>query len=80
MKELTKEDLLKNRIDTISQYYIFDYLKKNINIDEFKVYVVDRDTLKVVDKEDKYLYFKYDNKNKEVFYLEELREDFEIEL
>lgn len=80
MKELKKEDLLKNRIDTIPQYYVLNYLKKNLNIDEFKIYIVNRDTLKVVDKEDSYLYFSYDNDLKEVSYTEELKEELEIRL
>ena len=33
MRELTKEDILKKRVDTISQYHILDYLKKNLNVD-----------------------------------------------
>ena len=41
MRLLNKEDILKNRVDTISQYHILDYLKKNLNIDEFKIYLVD---------------------------------------
>lgn len=80
MRELTKEDLLKNRIDTIPQYYVLDYLKKNLNIDEFKIYIVNRDTLKVVDKEDSYLYFSYDEDLKEVSYREEVKEKLKDEL
>ena len=64
MRELTKEDILKNRVDTISQYHILDYLKKNLNVDEFKIYLVNRDNIKVVDKEDNYLYFNYDSSTK----------------
>ncbi len=80
MKELTNEDILKNRIDTIPQYYILNYLKKYMNIEEFEVYIVNRNTLKVIDKEKNHLYFKYDDKNKEVSYHEELKENFEIGL
>lgn len=37
MRELTRENILKNKVDTIPQYYILDYLKKNLNINEFKI-------------------------------------------
>lgn len=74
MKELSYEDVLKNKVDTISQFYILDYLKKNLNINEFKIYLIDRDNIKVLDKNNEYLYFHYDNKNKKVTYQEELKE------
>lgn len=83
MRELNKEDVLKNRVDTISQYHIIDYLKKNLNINEFKIYLVDRDNIKVVDKEDKHLYFNYDSFTKEVTYQDKLKpkeHDYEIGL
>ena len=32
MRLLSKEDILKNRVDTISQYHILDYLKKNWSV------------------------------------------------
>ena len=83
MRELNKEDILKNRVATISQYHILDYLKKNLNIDEFKIYLVDRDNIKVVDKEDNYLYFNYDSSTKEVTYQDELKQkehDYEMGL
>ena len=83
MRLLNKEDILKNRVDTISQYHILDYLKKNLNVDEFKIYLVDPDNIKVVDKEDNYLYFNYDSSTKEVAYQDELKikeYDYEIGL
>ena len=81
MKELSYEDVLKNRVDTISQFYILDYLKKNLNINEFKIYLIDRDNIKVLDKNNEYLYFHYDNKSKKVTYQEELKEkEYEIGL
>ena len=83
MRLLNKEDILKNKVDTISQYHILDYLKKNLNVDEFKIYLVDRDHIKVIDKEDKHLYFNYDFSTKEVFYQDELKQkehDYEIGL
>ena len=83
MRLLNKEDIVKNRVDTISQYHILDYLKKNLNIDEFNIYLVDRDNIKVIDKEGKHLYFNYDSSTKEVNYQDELKikeKDHEIGL
>ena len=48
MRELTRVDIVKNRVDTIPQYYILDYLKKNLNIDEFKIYLVNRNSILIV--------------------------------
>ena len=53
MQELTNVDILKNKVDTIPQYYILDYLKQNLNINEFKIYLVNRNNIKVVDKNKK---------------------------
>lgn len=83
MRLLNKEDILKNRVDTISQYHILGYLKKNLNINEFKIYLVDRDNIKVTDKENNHLYFNYDFSTKEVTYQDELNEkehEYEIGL
>lgn len=83
MRKLSKENIYKNQVDTISQYKMLEYLKKNLNINEFKVYLIDRDTIKVLDKEDKQLFFKYNQDTKEVLYQNELAEkekDFEMGL
>lgn len=79
MRLLSNEDILKNNVDTIPQFYILDYLKKNLNIGKFNVYIVDRNNLKVIDKDDKHLYFNYDETTKEISYFEDLKEkDYEI--
>ena len=62
MKILNDEDILKSNVDTISQFYILDYLKKNLNVSEFKIYLVDSNKIKVTDKNDEVLYFSYDNR------------------
>ena len=74
MKILKDEDILKSNVDTISQFYILDYLKKNLNVSEFKIYLVDSNKIKVTDKNDEVLYFSYDKENKNVVYEEELKE------
>lgn len=75
MKELSKDDILKNNVDTISQYKILEYLKKNLNINEFQIYLIDCDNIKVIDKEKCSLYFHYDNDKKEVSYHDGLIEE-----
>ena len=74
MKKLNDEDILKSNVDTISQFYILDYLKNNLNVSEFKVYLVDSNKIKVTDKNDEVLYFSYDKENKNVVYEEEIKE------
>ena len=74
MKILNDEDILKSNVDTISQFYILDYLKKNLNVSEFMIYLVDSNKIKVTDKNDEVLYFSYDKENKNVVYEEELKE------
>ncbi len=81
MRELTYVDILKNKVDTISQYHILDYLKKNLEISEFKIYLIDVDNIKVVDKNDDSLIFTFDKSTKEVSHYEQLLElEIEIEI
>ncbi len=74
MKRLNDEDILKSNVDTISQFYILDYLKNNLDVSEFKIYLVDSNKIKVTDKNDEVLYFSYDKENKNVVYEEETKE------
>lgn len=74
MQELTREDILKNKVDTIPQYYILDYLKQNLNINKFKIYLVDRNNIKVVDKTNDSLYFSCEDNTREITYQDEIKE------
>lgn len=79
MRELTRENIYKNQVNTIPQYYILDYLKKNLNIDEFKIFLIDRNNIKVVDKTNDVLYFSCDDDTKEITYSDTLKtKDVEI--
>lgn len=81
MRLLSNDDILKNNVDTINQFYILKYLKDKLNINKFKVYLIDKNKIKVIDKNNEYLYFKYDKQNKEVIYEEEIKvfeKDMEI--
>ena len=62
MKRLTKENILKNQVDTIEQFKVLDYLKKQLSIDEFDVYLIDRFTIRVIDKNKEQGYFKCNSK------------------
>ncbi len=68
MRLLSKEDILKNKVDTIEQFYILRYLKDNLNTDNFDLYLLNRNKIRVIDKYNDTLYFEYDKQNKEVIY------------
>ena len=44
MRLLNKENIIKNQEDTIEQFKVLAYLKKQFNIDEVKLYLLDRFT------------------------------------
>lgn len=79
MKLLNQEDIIKNNVDTIPQYYILDYLKHNLNINEFKIYLIDRNNIKVMDKNNDTLYFHCDDLDRTITNSEKL-ETKEMEL
>ena len=78
MRLLSKEDILKNKVDTIEQFYIFRYLKDNLNTDNFDLYLLNRNKIKVIDKYNDILYFEYDKQNKKVIY-NDYDKSYEIE-
>ena len=81
MRELNKEEIKKNQVNTIPQYYILDYLKQNLNINEFKIYLVDRNNIKVVDKNNDSLYFSCEDDTRKITYQDEMKEytkEFEL--
>lgn len=79
MKHLTKENILKNQVDTIEQFKVLDYLKKQLFISDFVVILIDRFTIKVVDKNNEQGYFKYNSKTKSVDFYEENIKNKEME-
>ena len=79
MKHLTKENILKNQVDTIEQFKVLDYLKKQLSILEFDLYLIDRFTIKVIDKNNEQSYFKYNSKTKSVDFYEENIKNKEME-
>lgn len=77
MKRLTNNDIYQNRVDTINQFKVLSYLKDNLNVFEFDLFLYDKDTIKVIDKENKVAYFKYDASINDVLFIDET---YEIEL
>jgi hypothetical protein len=79
MERLTKENILKNQVDTIEQFKVLDYLKKQLSISEFAVFLIDRFTIKVIDKNNEQGYFKYNNRTKAVDFYEKNIKNKEME-
>jgi len=75
MKQLTNDEIIKNRVDTINQYRVLDYLKKNFNIFSVEIFLYDKDTIKLIDIENNQSYFRYDENKKEILFLEEELEE-----
>lgn len=81
MCQLTNADILRNRVETINQYKVLQYLKNNLNIYEFQLFLYDEDTIKVVDKENEVAYFRLQKDIDDILFLEELedkKQDFEM--
>ena len=81
MCQLTNADILRNRVETINQYKVLQYLKNNLNIYEFQLFLYDEDTIKVVDKENEFAYFRLQKDTDDILFLEELEnkeQDFEM--
>lgn len=70
MRLLNKENIFKNQVDTVEQFKVLTYLKKQFNTDEVNLYLLDRFTIKLVDKNNEVGYFKYNFKTKSVDFYE----------
>ena len=79
MRLLNKENIIKNQVDTIEQFKVLDYLKKQLSISEFAVYLIDRFTIKVVYNNNEQGYFKYNTKPKAVDFYEKNIKNKEME-
>ena len=71
MRLLSKENIIKNQVDTIEQFKVLAYLKKQFNTDEVDLYLLDRFTIKLVDKNNDIGYFKCNSKTKSIDFYEE---------
>lgn len=61
---------MKSQVDTIEQFKVLSYLKKQLSTPEFAVYLIDIFTIKVIDKNKEQGYFKYNSTTKEVDFYE----------
>ena len=70
MRLLSKENIIKNQVNTVEQFKVLAYLKEQFNTDEVSLYLLDRFTIKLVDKNNAVGYFKYNSKTKSVDFYE----------
>lgn len=70
MKLLNKENIMKNQVNTIEQFKVLAYLKQQFNLDEVSLYLLDRFTIKLIDRNNDVGYFKYNSKTKSVDFYE----------
>lgn len=70
MRLLNKGNISKNQVDTIEQFKVIVYLKKQFNTDEVNLYLLDRFTIRLVDKNNDIGYFKYNSRTKSVDFYE----------
>lgn len=52
------------KVNTIDQFKILQWLEKqNVDLDMFDIVLIDRSTIKLIDKKGQYLFFRYDGSN-----------------
>lgn len=76
---LNKDEISKNNVNTVEQFKTLVYLKKEFNTDEVMLYLVDRFTIKLIDKNNEVGYFRYDKQTNNVKYYEKNIKKEEIE-
>ena len=66
IEAMSVEDKRRNGVDTIAQFYVLQYLKKELNLDVFDVYLIDATTIMVRDRFNVESYFRYDQESKKI--------------
>ena len=79
MKHLNKENINKNQVETIEQFKVLSYLKSTFNLDEIGLYLYDKTTIKLIDKNKVQAYFKYNKQSKKVEFYEKMHSKNELE-
>lgn len=72
MKHLNKENINKNQVETVQQFKVLSYIKSIFNLNEIELYLYDKSTIKLVDKDKVQAYFKYEEKSKKVQFYEKV--------
>lgn len=79
MKLLNKNNIIKNQVNTVEQYKVLNYLKDTFNTDYIAIYLFDRYTIKVIDTNNDIGYFKYNNKTKNIDFIDNYNKSKEME-
>lgn len=61
------------KVDTIQQYYVLEYLKDNFYVEELKLTLIDRYTIRVKDTNGEEMDFYWDIESKSVKYRDVLQ-------
>ena len=72
MKHLNKENINKNQVETVEQFKVLLYLENTFNLDEIELYLYDKSTIKLIDKNKVQAYFKYNKQSKKIHSKNEL--------
>jgi len=80
MRKLTNENISKNQVDTIEQYKILQYIKRELDIYEFEVYSYDKSTIKVIDNNYESGYFEYNKSTNNIDFSETKKKNNEKEI
>ena len=79
MKLLSKNNIIKSQVNTIEQYKVLNYLKDTFNTDAIAIYLVDRFTIKIIDTNNDIDYFTYNNKTKNIDFIDNYNKSKEME-
>lgn len=72
IENMSDYDRERNGVDTIEQFYVLQYLKSNLNLDSFEVYLINRNTIMVIDKNQERGFFKYDRTAEKILFSSEI--------
>ncbi|MCI9279865.1 MAG: hypothetical protein HFJ02_03590 [Bacilli bacterium] len=67
--QLNKKNNNKNQINTIEQFKVLEHLKQ-FNTDEISLFLLDKFTIKLVDKKKKIGYLRFSSKTKAIEFYE----------
>lgn len=80
MKKLTIEEIQKNDVNTINQFKVLQFLKKELDLNCFDVYLYNEDTIKVIDKNNDVGYFSYNKEVNDITFVDGKKINTEIDL